>query len=65
MAFRRFAQLTCDTDGCFGVVEGNWEERSSKLQRAQAKRDGWTRVGGKDFCPKCAPTSPEQAPGEG
>lgn len=52
MSVRVWYDVWCDGPGCSA-----WSDlgggRTRSLARAMAKRYGWTRKGGQDFCPKC------------
>lgn len=47
-----YAQLVCDQDDCTTAYAGTpAEARSIQRTKEAARREGWLRAGGRDYCP--------------
>jgi hypothetical protein len=53
MVIRRFPSLFCDVDPCgqWANVDGD----DARSLRMTARRIGWRRIDGKDYCPEHVP----------
>lgn len=60
MTIRREPDLWCDRQlaGCIGWYQRNEPWVNARTVRQQARRHGWTRNAGADWCPVCSKGTP-------